>query len=105
MAASDMKKPTKNFVNCQNFATYKMPHSTFKARTAQLSLEVAKCPCGQTFVFASDRDQDMKFRMHNKVCPKQVEGYKQVRVLKKAMARREQQHNKAEKLRRVHKHH
>ena len=43
------KKPIKIF-------TSKMPHSNFKERYHLLKSEVAKCPCGKTFVFRSDRD-------------------------------------------------
>ena len=28
-----------------------------------------KCPCGQTFIYNSDRDQEMKMQLHKKVCP------------------------------------
>ena len=45
-----------------------MPHSTFRNRHLQLSSGVAKCPCGQTFDYESDRDQEVKIRMHNKFC-------------------------------------
>ena len=39
-----------------NFLAHKMPCSTFKARPHPLNLGVAKCLCGQTFDYKSDRD-------------------------------------------------
>ena len=78
-----------------------MPHGTFKKSPHPLNSGVASCPCGQTFIFTLDRDRDMKFWIHNKVCPGLVKGYEQVRVPKKAMTLKEVQHD-AKKTRRVH---
>ena len=78
-----------------------MPHSNFKMRYHPLNSEVVKCACDETFVFESDKDQNMKIRMHNKVCSRPVKGYKQVMVPKKAMTPKVQQHNEIERLRKV----
>ena len=76
-----------------------MPHSTLKMRPQPLSSEVAKCPGGQTFDYESDRDWEMKFRIHGKVCARLVEGSKQVRRSRKALMLREQQHDTVERRR------
>ena len=47
-----------------------MPHSNFKERHFTVSSGVGKCPCGQTFDFASEKDMNMKLRMNCKFCSK-----------------------------------
>ena len=76
-------------------ATYKTPHSTFKEKAHPLNPGVGKCPCGQTFDYASERDWDTKFRLHSKVCPKLAKGSKLVRIPKKVMTLKD---NRATKL-------
>ena len=76
----------------------KMPHSTFKERSHPFNSGAGKCPCSQTFDFASERDWDMKLRMHHKFCPKPPEGSKHIRAPKKAPTLREQQLNEAERI-------
>ena len=44
-----------------------MPHSNFKERSFTLNSGVGKCSCGQTIDFASERDMNMRLRMHRKV--------------------------------------
>ena len=66
-----------------------MPHGTFKERLHLFNSGIVKCPCGQTFNYASERDLYMKVRMHCKVCPNPPEASKPVRIPKKAMTRRE----------------
>ena len=47
-----------------------MPHSNFKERSHPFNSGAGKCPCSQTFDFASERDMNMKLRMHHKFCSK-----------------------------------
>ena len=82
-----------------------MPNSMFKERPLHLNSRVAKCPFGQTFDFASERDQDMKLRMLCKVCSKPAESSRYIRASKKAMMLEEPQLNEAERVRMVHEHH
>ena len=82
-----------------------MPHGNCKEISHPLNSGVEKCPCSQTFDFASERDWDMKLRMHHKFRSMPAEGSKQIRIPKKAMTLREQQHNQAERIRRVDKKH
>ena len=73
-----------------------MPHSMFKERPHLLNSGVVKCLCGQTFVFKLDRDWDMKFWMHCKVCPRPVKGSEEERLSKTAVVMKERQHDEAE---------
>ena len=82
-----------------------MPHSIFKGRPLWPGLGVAKCLCGQTFNYESDRERNMKMQMHHKVCLWLVKGVDRVRVPNEAMVLSELQHNEAERRRRVHEHH
>ena len=82
-----------------------MPHSNFKERSYTLNTEVGKCSCGQTFDFASEKDMNMKLRMHHKFCSKPPKSSKQIRKPNKATTLREQQLNEAEKIRRVNEGH
>ena len=86
-------------------ATSKMPHSTFKGRPCSFNSEIAKCPCGQTFNFAPERDRGMKLQMHHRFCSKPPEGSRQIRTPKTAMKLREQQHHTAERMRKVYQNH
>ena len=80
-----------------------MPHSVFKERAHPFNSGVATCPCGQTFDYASERDLNMKFRMHRNVCSKPVSP-KQIIMPKKAMMLREQQPDEAKRTKRVLEH-
>ena len=82
-----------------------MPHGKFKERVLSLNLEVAKCPCGQTFVYKSCRDWNMKVRLHRKVCANPPEGSKHMTTPKKAMMLKEVHLHEAENMRRVHENH
>ena len=85
-----------------NFSHYiKMPHSNFKERSHTFSSGTGKCSCGQTFDYMSERDMNMKLRMHIKFCPKPPKGFNKIRVTKKATTLREQQLNEAERMRKV----
>ena len=88
-----------------DFVAYKMPHSKFKERAPTFNSGVGKCHCGQTFHYMSERNQDIKFRMHHKVCPKPAKGSKPFWIPKKAMTLKEVQHDMAERMRRVHEYH
>ena len=82
-----------------------MPHSNFKERSHPFNSEIGKCSCGQTFVFMSEREMNMKLRMHRKFCSYLPEVSKSVRIPKKAIMLREKLLNEAERMRRVHEHH
>ena len=82
-----------------------MPHSQFKRRAHPLSSGALKCPCGQTFDYASERDLNLKVWLHHKVCPNPPEGSENIRMPKKAMMLKEVQHDRAERMSRVHEHH
>ena len=77
------------WINLSKFFASKMPHSNLKEILLLLNLGIGKCPCGQTFCFASERDLDMKLRMHHKFCSELVEDFKEVMIPKKAMTLRE----------------
>ena len=79
-----------------------MPHSNFKERSHQFNSGVGKCPCGQTFDYASERHTKMKLRMHRKFCSNPPKGFNKIRVPKKATTLREQQLSEAERMRKVH---
>ena len=81
-----------------------MPHSSFKERSHTFNSGVGKCPCGQTFDFTSERDQNTKLLMHGKFCSKKAEGSKQRRAPKKAMTLKEQQDDQTEGIRRILEH-
>ena len=86
-----------------NFSHYiKMPPSNFKERSHTFSSGIGKCSCGQTFDYTSERDMNMKLRMHLKFCSKPPKGFDKIRVPKKATTLREQQLNEAERMRKVH---
>ena len=82
--------------------TLKMPHNNFKERSHLFNSGVGKCSCSQTFDYISERDRDMKLRMHRKFCPKLAEGSKQIRRPNKTMTLKERQHNYVKRMRRVH---
>ena len=66
-----------------------MPHKNFKMRSNLLGSGILKCPCGQTFDFASERDREVKLQMHRKFCSETV-GSKQLMIPKKAITPGEQ---------------
>ena len=79
-----------------------MLHSNFKERSFTFNMGAGKCSCGQTFDFTSEKDMNMKFRMHRKFCSKPPKSYKRVSMPNKAMTLKEYQNNEAEKMRKVH---
>ena len=83
----------------------KMPHSEFKNRHIYLDEGVSKCPYGQAFIYVSERDFNVKLWLHCKVCTETPEGSKRISKPKKAMTLKEAQLDKAERMKRFHKHH
>ena len=79
-----------------------MPHSNFKERSFTFNTGAGKCSCGQTFHFMSEKDMNMKLRMHRKFCSKLPKSFKQISMPNKAMTLKEHQNNEAEKMRKVH---
>ena len=79
-----------------------MPHSNFKWRATKFNLRVGKCSCGQTFECASERDMNMKIRIHCKFWSKPPRVFDEIRVPTKACTMREQQLNEAERMKRAH---
>ena len=84
-----------------------MPHSNFKDKSHTLSLGVGKCSCSQTFDYASEKDQKLKFRLHLKFCTKPLKdsiviGVSKARSTEKAMMLKEYYNNEAEEMRKVH---
>ena len=67
-----------------------MPHSNFRKKSRQSNSGVEKCPCGQTFYFTSERNLEMKLRIHRKFCSKIV-SFRQIITPRIAMTLREQQ--------------
>ena len=45
-----------------------MPHSSFKRKVTDNGAGVGRCPCGQTFECASERELAMKHRIHRRFC-------------------------------------
>ena len=80
----------------------KMPHRNFKERSQEFNTGVGKCPCGQTFEYKSERDIKMKLQMHLRFCSNPPKGFDKIGILKKATTLREQQHNEAERMKKVH---
>ena len=62
---------------------------------------IGKCPCGQTFDYASERDRKMKFRLHLKFCSNPPKGFDEIRVSKKATMLNKHQNNESERMRKV----
>ena len=79
-----------------------MPHSSFKRKATEFEAVVGKCPCGQTFECASERELAMKRRMHHRFCFYPPEAFNKIGIPKKACTMREQQLNETEKIRKVH---
>ena len=78
-----------------------MPHSSFKRKATEFEAGVGKCPCGQTFECASERELAMKRRMHHRLCCNPPVAFNKIGILKKAYTMREQQLTEAERIRKV----
>ena len=61
-----------------------MPHSNFKSRATEFNTGVGKCPCGQPFECALEREIKMKLRMHCRFCSMLPVAFNKIRVSKKA---------------------
>ena len=59
-----------------------MPHSNFKDKPYTLGLGVRNCSCGQAFGYASERDRELKIRLHHKFCSKPPKGTYEIGVSK-----------------------
>ena len=84
------------------FMLVKVPHSNFKERFQEFNTGVGKCPCGQTFVYTSERDMKMKLRMHHRFCSNPPKDIDKIGIPKRTMTLREQQLNDTERIRKVH---
>ena len=67
------------------------------------NLGMGKCSCGQAFKYSSERDLNMKLRMHYKFCSNPQVSYVKVGMPKKSMMMEEVQQYKVERDRKVHK--
>ena len=63
---------------------------------------VGRCPCGQTFECASERELAMKCRINCRFCSYPPLAFNKTGIPKKACMMREQQLNEAERIRKVH---
>ena len=79
-----------------------MPHSSFKRKVTDNGAGVGRCPCGQTFECASEREFAMKRRIHHRFCSNPPLAFNKIGIPKKACTMREQQLNEAERIRKVH---
>ena len=79
-----------------------MPHSNFRERSHQFNSVIGKCPCGQTFECASERELAMKCRIHRRFCSNPPLAFNKIGIPKKACMMREQQLAEAERIRKVH---
>ena len=79
-----------------------MPHSSFKRKATEFEARVAKCPCGQTFECASERELAIKHKMHRRFCSNPPVAFDKIGIPKKACTMRDQQLNEAERIRKVH---
>ena len=79
-----------------------MPHSNFKRKVTDNGAGVGRCPCGQTFECASERELVMKHRIHHRFCSKPPLTFNKIGIPKKACTMREQQLAEAERIRKVH---
>ena len=79
-----------------------MPHNNFEDRAYEFNSRIEKCPCGQTFVYTSERDMKMKLRMHLRFCSNPPAAFDKIGIPKKATTLREQQLAEAERMHKVH---
>ena len=79
-----------------------MPHSSFKRKVIDNGARVGRCPCGQTFECASERELAMKHRIHHRFCSNPPLAFNKIGISKKACTMREQQLNEYERMKKVH---
>ena len=85
-----------------NMTLYKMPHSTFKQMPHESNTGVSKCSCGQTFDFSSNRDMELKRRLHRKFCKRPPIGKQKIGIPMKATTFMEHQAGTTMRRREVH---
>ena len=51
-----------------------MPHSSLKYKGYDLGFGFRNCSCGQTFGYGSERELEMKIRLHRKFCSNPPKG-------------------------------
>ena len=73
-----------------------MPHSNFKDKAYEFNSGIAKCPCGQTFEYTSERDMKMK------LCSNPPVAFDKIGIPKTATTLREQQLAETERMKKVH---
>ena len=79
-----------------------MPHSNFKRKATEFEAGVGRCSCRQSFECASERELAMKRGMHHRFCSNSPVAFDKIGISKNAATLREQQLNKAERIRKVH---
>ena len=79
-----------------------MPHGNFKRKVTDNGAGVGRCPCGQTFECASERELAMKHRIHRRFCSNPPMAFNKIEIYKAACMMREQQLAEAERIRKVH---
>ena len=85
-----------------------MPHSNFKDKPYALGLGARNCSCGQTFSYASERDRELKIRLHHKFCSKPPKGTYETGVSKahpmeKATTQKEYYDNESKEIRELYR--
>ena len=81
-----------------------MPHSNFKYKPYALGLGVRNCSCGQSFGYASERDWELKIRLHHMFCFKTPKGtyetgVSKARPVEKATTSKEYYDNESKEIR------
>ena len=85
-----------------NMTLYKMPHSNFKQMPHESNTGVSKCSCGQTFDFSSNRDMELKHRLHRRFCKRPPIGKQKIGIPMKATTFMEHQTGTTMRRREVH---
>ena len=85
-----------------NLSLVKMPHSNYRFRVTYSGAGEGKCPCGQTFWCGTEKELNMKLRLHRRFCSKPPVGFDRIVIPKKACTLREQQLAEAKRIRKVH---
>ena len=61
-----------------------MPHNSFKRKVVDNEAGVGRCPCGQTFECASERELAMKRRIHHRFCSNPPLAFNKIGISKKS---------------------
>ena len=67
-----------------------MPHSSFQRKVTDNEAGVGRCPCGQTFEYASKRELAMKRRIYHRFCSNPPLAFNKIGIPKKACTMKEQ---------------